>query len=228
MIWRSDPHLRIKKKTKIRDHNNHCGVPARKGPCWTIHVPSWVEVIETVLSVSVRVCVGGDGELWRLRCAPLHRGLHCAPSTCIVQDQPAMWVGPNFLRGRDHPQHFKFFGGSHVYIALYRLCGELCALWVPWAQTPGWCTMQAFQSGCVCVSVRPCVNTLTAEAFDIWLQNLVQGLTMNISWTSSLVKVKGQCHQVKNMISMFFLVWVSKHKTLMSWRQRMMSVRQKD
>ena len=46
-------------------------------------------------------------------------------------------------------------------------------------------------------SVCLCVNTLRAEALDIWSGNLVQGLTLMISRTRLMVKVKGQGHKVK-------------------------------
>ncbi len=54
---------------------------------------------------------------------------------------------------------------------------------------------------CVCVSVFLIVSTLTAEPFEVCSLNLVPGLTLMISWTSSKFKVKGQGHQVKNAIS---------------------------
>ncbi len=53
---------------------------------------------------------------------------------------------------------------------------------------------------CVCVSVCLSVSALTAEPFGIRSRNLVQGLTLIISWTSSKVKVIGQGHSVKNVI----------------------------
>ena len=46
--------------------------------------------------------------------------------------------------------------------------------------------------GCVCLSVCPCVNTLSVEPIDILSQNLVQGLTLMISWKSLMVKVVGK------------------------------------
>ena len=51
------------------------------------------------------------------------------------------------------------------------------------------------------------VSALTAKPFDIWSPNLVQGLTLIISRTSLLVKVmvKGQGHEVKNVIFRIFL-----------------------
>ncbi len=54
-------------------------------------------------------------------------------------------------------------------------------------------------SVCVCVSVSLSVSALTAEPFEVWSRYLVQGLTMMTSWTSSMVKVLGQSHQVKKM-----------------------------
>ena len=51
-------------------------------------------------------------------------------------------------------------------------------------------------SVCVCLSV----STLTAEPFGVRSWNLVQVLTLIISWTSSKVKVIGQGHPVKNII----------------------------
>ncbi len=45
---------------------------------------------------------------------------------------------------------------------------------------------------CVCVCVCASVSALTADPFDIWSRNLVQGLTLMTSWTSLLVKVIGQ------------------------------------
>ncbi len=50
---------------------------------------------------------------------------------------------------------------------------------------------------CVCVCVCASVSALMAEPFDIWSQNLVQGLTLMTSRMSLLVKVKGQGHEVK-------------------------------
>ena len=48
------------------------------------------------------------------------------------------------------------------------------------------------------------VSTFKAERIDVWSQNLVQRLTMMISQTSLIVKVKG--HQVKKkVISKVFL-----------------------
>ena len=44
----------------------------------------------------------------------------------------------------------------------------------------------------VCVSVCPCVNTLTAEPIDVRSQNLVHGLTLMTSRTGSMFKVIGQ------------------------------------
>ncbi len=46
----------------------------------------------------------------------------------------------------------------------------------------------------LCVSLCVClfVSTLTAEPFDKWSQNLVQGLTLIISQRSLLVRVTGQ------------------------------------
>ena len=49
---------------------------------------------------------------------------------------------------------------------------------------------------CVCLSV----STLLTEPFDVRTQNLVGGLTMTISWTSSMVKVIGQRSKVKVVI----------------------------
>ncbi len=43
---------------------------------------------------------------------------------------------------------------------------------------------------CVCVYVCLFVSALTAEPLNIWSQNLVQWLTLIISRTSLLVKVK--------------------------------------
>ena len=57
-----------------------------------------------------------------------------------------------------------------------------------------------------------CVGTLTAEPFEISSRYLVQGLTLIISWTSSMVKVKGR--QVKKSYFHDFLVWVPGYKTL--------------
>ncbi len=81
-------------------------------------------------------------------------------------------------------------------------------------------------SVCVCV----CVNTLTAEPFDIWSPNLVQGLTLIISWTSLIFKVIGQRSRSpsqKNSISGVFLSWVKRYQTVaygvMSWRHSMTS-----
>ena len=51
---------------------------------------------------------------------------------------------------------------------------------------------QGYRNGPVCVCVCPCVNTLVAEALHLWSRNLVQGLTLMISRTSSMVKVIGQ------------------------------------
>ena len=57
----------------------------------------------------------------------------------------------------------------------------------------------------LCVCVYPSVSAFMAELFGhIWSRNSVQGLTLIISWTSLMVKVKGQGHQVKNMMSMVF------------------------
>ena len=47
-------------------------------------------------------------------------------------------------------------------------------------------------SVCLCVSVCPCVNTLTAELIDVQSQTLVQGLTLMTSRTSSMFTVIGQ------------------------------------
>ena len=57
---------------------------------------------------------------------------------------------------------------------------------------------------CVCVCVCPSVSTLTAEPFDIWLQDLVQALTVMISWMIPMAKVRGQGHRMKNLISIVF------------------------
>ncbi len=57
---------------------------------------------------------------------------------------------------------------------------------------------------CVCVSVCLSVSALTAEPFSVRSRNLVQGLTLIISWTSSKVKVIGQRSRSqgqKNIIS---------------------------
>ncbi len=45
---------------------------------------------------------------------------------------------------------------------------------------------------CVCLGVCLFVSTLTAVPFDIWSRNLVQGLTLMISWTSPMVNIIGQ------------------------------------
>ncbi len=102
---------------------------------------------------------------------------------------------------------------------------------------------------CVCVCVCPCVSALAAEPFDIWSQNLVQGMNLMISWMSLMVKVKGQRSRSPDpkSDSHDFLIWVSGYKTLpyrltlwwhmtsqhdimmshdvTAWRHRMMSVR---
>ena len=49
----------------------------------------------------------------------------------------------------------------------------------------------------VCVCVRQLVSTLTAEPFDLRMQNLVEGFTLTKSRTSSKVKVKGQGRHFK-------------------------------
>ena len=61
---------------------------------------------------------------------------------------------------------------------------------------------------CVCVWVGVClfVSALTAEPFDIWSRDLVQGLTLIISRTSLLVKVIGQGHEVKKKLFPGFLI----------------------
>ena len=66
---------------------------------------------------------------------------------------------------------------------------------------------------CVCLSVCLFVSALTAEPFDIGSRNLAQGLTVMISWTSSMVKVKGQGHQVKKRDFLDFVIWVSRCQT---------------
>ncbi len=45
---------------------------------------------------------------------------------------------------------------------------------------------------CVCVCVCSSVSALPAEPLKIRTQNLVEGLTLTISWISSKVKVIGQ------------------------------------
>ncbi len=45
---------------------------------------------------------------------------------------------------------------------------------------------------CVCASVCLSVSALMAESFVVWSRNLVERLTLMISWTSLMVKVKGQ------------------------------------
>ena len=54
---------------------------------------------------------------------------------------------------------------------------------------------------CVCVSVCLSVSALTAEPFDVRSRNLVQGLTLIISWMSSMVKVIGQRSRSPNKTS---------------------------
>ena len=75
--------------------------------------------------------------------------------------------------------------------------------------------------GCVCVSVCVCVNTLMAELFDIWSPNLVQGLTLIISWTSLILRVIGQRSRSpsqKILFPGFFSVeWRDTKPWLMVW-----------
>ncbi len=49
-----------------------------------------------------------------------------------------------------------------------------------------------------------CLSALKVEQFDVWLWNLVQGLTFMIFWTSLMVKVIGQGHLVKCYFQWFF------------------------
>ena len=85
----------------------------------------------------------------------------------------------------------------------------------------------SYKNGTVrlCVCVCPSVSALTAEPFDIWSQNLVQALTVMISWMSLMAKVKGQGHRVKNLISMIF--WYERTDTkpwlMASWHDVMTS-----
>ena len=73
---------------------------------------------------------------------------------------------------------------------------------------------RGYRNGAVCVSVCVCecvcvcvfVSALTAESFDIWSPNLVQGLTLIISRTSVLVKVKDQGHDVQKRHFQDFLI----------------------
>ncbi len=55
---------------------------------------------------------------------------------------------------------------------------------------------RGYKNGAVCVCVCQSVSTLTAELFDVRSPNLVQGLILITSRTSSMVKVKGQGHPV--------------------------------
>ncbi len=77
----------------------------------------------------------------------------------------------------------------------------------------------------VCLCGCPCVSTLRAEPFDVWSQNLVQALTLVISWTSLMGKVIGQGHQVKKRYFHGLLIWVNRYQTLAygvaSWRHVM-------
>ncbi len=70
----------------------------------------------------------------------------------------------------------------------------------------------------VCVSVWVSVNTLTAEPFDIWSQNLMEALTLIISWMSYKVKVKGQGHQVEKRESRSFR-WFWFCKISLPWQR---------
>ncbi len=49
-----------------------------------------------------------------------------------------------------------------------------------------------YKNWAVFVPVWVSVSTVTAELFEVRSRNLVQGLTLIISWTSSMVKVIGQ------------------------------------
>ena len=92
---------------------------------------------------------------------------------------------------------------------------------------------------CLCVCVCQLVSTLTAERIDLRSRNLAQGLTLIKSWRSLMVKVKGQGHQVKIVMSLVFslqcqytkcwpTVWhydVMWHHGMMSWHHSMTSWR---
>ena len=65
---------------------------------------------------------------------------------------------------------------------------------------------RGYKNGAVCLSV----STLTAEPFGVGSWNLVQGLTLIISLTSSTVKVKGRRSRSLGQKCDFqgFLIWV--------------------
>ncbi len=86
---------------------------------------------------------------------------------------------------------------------------------------------------CVCLSACLFVIVLMAELFDIWSQNLVQGLTLMISWTSLMVKAMGQRSRSPGQKRHFqgFLIWVNRYQTpghgvtsshVMAWRDEIM------
>ncbi len=66
----------------------------------------------------------------------------------------------------------------------------------PWGLIPSRVSGRGYKIGPVCLSVCVCVcasvSSLTAEPFDVRTRNLVQALTLTISWMSSKVKVIGQ------------------------------------
>ena len=61
-----------------------------------------------------------------------------------------------------------------------------------------WCTRQFCSLSIFFDGVQCSVVSLSVGA---------QGLTLMISWTSLMVKVKSQGHRVKNVISMVFFIW---------------------
>ncbi len=67
---------------------------------------------------------------------------------------------------------------------------------------------------CVCVCVCQLVSTLTAERINVRSRTLAQGLPLMKSWTSFMVKVKDQGHQIKKRDVYDFLASVPGYKML--------------
>ena len=77
---------------------------------------------------------------------------------------------------REVQQHFGvFFLYKHMIMLFTSRASGLC-----------------YKNGPVCVSVCSWANAHTAESFNLSSQNLVQQLTLTISWTSLRVKFIGQ------------------------------------
>ncbi len=146
-----------------------------------------------------------------------------------------MWQSVHEIKGSD-PVHFgnrpkPIWTDCHWFPEIS--CMGSCGFFT--YRVSGWGHRIGAVCVCVCVSVCVCVCALKTELFDLWARNFTCRSTWTISRSSSMVKVKGQGHQVRKCYfggnsTSFSLIWRAWCKTLamvscqdVIWRQSMTS-----